>query len=74
MKGENFSLFGCLKGPFVNIFCFGKGKLLFFVIKMLMVCAVRRRGNKWFVIPENLFVVQIKIIVSDFPGLVIFPK
>ena len=72
MKGEAFSFLGCLEGTFVYVFLFGKGQFLFFIIEMFMVCTVWCRGDQWFMVTENLLVIQIEIIIADFGIFLIF--
>ena len=57
------SAFLCsLQGSFVDIFLLCKGKFLLFVVKMLMIGAVWCRCDQRLMIPENTFIVEVKVI------------
>ena len=67
VEGQRFFFFGGLQCAPVDILGFGKGKLLFLIVRMCAVGTGRGRCDQRLVVTENLFVIQIKIVVSD-PG------
>ena len=67
VEGQRFFFFCGLQCAPVDILGFGKGKLLFLIVRMCAVGTGRGRCDQRLVVTENLFVIQIKIVVSD-PG------
>ena len=73
VKGKDFSFFGCLEGTFVYVFLFGERQFPFFIIEMFVVCTVRCGCDQWFMVTEDLLVIQVEIVISDF-GIFIFTE
>ena len=65
VEGQRFFFFGGLQCAPVDILGFGKGKLLFLIVRMCAVGTGRGRCDQRLVVTENLFVIQIKVVVSD---------
>ena len=74
MEGECFAFLCSLQGALVDIFLLRKGKFLFFVVKMFVLCAAWCRCDQRLMIPENALVIKIKIIVADILHLVALSK
>ena len=60
VEGECFAFLCSLQGALVDIFLLRKGKFLFFVVKMFVICAVWCRCDQRLMIPENTLIVKIK--------------
>lgn len=67
VERQGLLFFGGLQCAAVDILRLGKGKLLFLIVRVCAVGAGRGRGDQRLVVAEDLFVVQIKIVVPD-PG------
>ena len=65
VEGEFAAFFCSLEGTFVYVFQFGEGQLFLAVIKVVSIRAGRCRSDQWFMVTEDVFVIQIKIIVTD---------
>ena len=65
VEGEFAAFFCGLEGTFVYVFQFGEGQLFLAVIKVVSIRAERCRSDQWFMVTEDVFVIQIKIIVTD---------
>ena len=65
VEGEFAAFFCGLEGTFVYVFQFGEGQLFLTVIKVVSIRAGRCRSDQWFMVTEDVFVIQIKIIVTD---------
>lgn len=65
VEGEFAAFFCGLEGTFVYVFQFGEGQLFLAVIKVVSIRAGRCRSDQWFMVTEDVFVIQIKIIVAD---------
>ena len=65
VKSEFTAFSGSLQSTLVNIFDFGERKLFFAVVGVAAVRAGGSRSDQWLMVTEDVFVIQIKIIVAD---------
>lgn len=65
VEREFSAFFGGLEGAFVDVFQLGKGQLFFAVVEVASVGAGGRRSDQRLMVTEDIFVIQIKIIVAD---------
>ena len=65
VEREFSAFFGGLEGAFVDVFQLGKGQLFLAVVEVASVRAGGGRSDQWFMVTKDVFVIQIKIIVTD---------
>ena len=65
VKCEFTAFFGGLESTFIDILKPGERELFLTVIAVAAVRTGRRRCDQRFMIPENIFVIQIEIVIAD---------
>ena len=65
VEGKSTTFFRRLQSALIYILLFREGQFLFFIIKVIPVCTFWRRRDQWLMIPENIFVIQIEVVVTD---------
>ena len=65
MEGEGPVFLRSLQGTFVDFLLFCEGEFFLLVVKMIAVGAGRSRGNQRFMVTEDGFIIEIKVVISD---------
>ena len=65
MEGEGPVFLRSLQGTFVDFLLLCEGELFLLVVKMIAVGAGRSRGNQRFMVTEDGFIIEIKVVISD---------
>ena len=70
MKREFTALFGSLEGTFVYVLRLCEGQLFLAVVEVVSIRAGRGRSNQRLMVPEDIFVIQVEIIIADADGTI----